>query len=154
MNKITILLIISILLIIFFSFFVNVLYTTVNTHDYFMPDNVPLTDIRLLSPNNTTTFTAYSLSVDETDDTPCIGAGNNNLCELRPILRENCQIICASRDLPLDTIVYIDGFGECVIKDRMNKRYAGTGRIDILMDTKQEALNFGIRTLNYVIVKQ
>lgn len=103
--------------------------------------------------NNKTTFTAYTLSEDETDNEPCIGASNNNLCELKPILEKDNVRICASRDLPLDTLIYIEGFGECLILDRMNKRFLGTGRIDILMDTKTDAFNFGVRQLNYVIVK-
>ena len=95
-----------------------------------------------------TTFTAYTLSVEETDQSPCIGSNNNNLCELRKEMN-----ICASRDLPLDTLIYIQGYGECVIKDRLNIRYKGSNRVDILMDNKEEALKFGVRKLNYVIVK-
>lgn len=110
------------------------------------------TKIELYSLDENTTFTGYSLSVDETDENPCVGAGNNNLCELRPILREEGRTICASRDLPLDTVIYIDGIGECIIKDRMNKKYKGTNRIDILFDSKQEAKNFGVQQLNYVII--
>lgn len=105
-------------------------------------------NVELIEVNDKTTFTAYTLSVEQTDNSPCIGAGNNNLCELKKTMN-----ICASRDLPLDTLVYIDGFGECVIKDRLNKRYKGTNRIDILMETKKEALKFGKQQLNYVIVK-
>lgn len=108
--------------------------------------------IELYSPNDITTFTGYSLSVDETDGSPCIGAGNNNLCDLRPELKKDNITICASRDLPLDTLIYIDGIGECVIKDRMNKRYKGTNRIDVLFDSKQEAINFGKQQLKYVII--
>lgn len=114
------------------------------------PNFAKFDSLELIAVNDKTTFTAYTLSFNETDENPCVGAGNNNLCELRPILREKGQRICASRDLPLNSVVYIEGFGECVILDRMNKRYEGTGRIDILMDTKEEALNFGIRQLNYI----
>lgn len=98
--------------------------------------------------NNKTTFTAYTLSVDETDENNCIGAGNNNICELR-----KTRQICASRDLPLNTLIYIQDVGECVIKDRMNIRYKGTNTVDILMETKSDAINFGKRELNYVIIK-
>lgn len=110
------------------------------------------TKIELYSLDDKTTFTGYSLSVDETDGNPCVGAGNNNLCELRPVLKEEGRTICASRDLPLDTVIYIDGIGECIIKDRMNKRYKGTNRVDILFDSKQEAINFGKQQLSYVII--
>ena len=99
-----------------------------------------------------TTFTAYNLLVAQTDDSPCIGAGNNNLCELKPILKEQNKTICASRDLPLDTEIYIDGYGICVIKDRLNIRYKGTNRVDILMDTYEEAINFGVRELKYKVI--
>jgi len=105
-------------------------------------------NVELIEVNDKTTFTAYTLSVEETDSSPYIGAGNNNLYELKKTMN-----ICASRDLPLDTLVYIDGFGECVIKDRLNKRYKGTNRIDILMETRKEALKFGKQQLNYAIVK-
>lgn len=110
------------------------------------------TTIELYYLDDKTTFTGYSLSVDETDGNPCVGAGNNNLCELRPILKEEGRKICASRDLPLDTVIYIDGIGECIIKDRMNKKYKGTNRVDILFDSKQEAINFGVKQLSYVII--
>ena len=109
--------------------------------------------IELIPVNDKTTFTAYTLSVQETDSSPCIGSANNNLCELRPILREQGITICASRDLPLNTIIYIEGFGECKILDRMNIRYKGTNRVDILFDSREEALKFGKRELNYVIIK-
>lgn len=107
-----------------------------------------LTSTFIIEVDKTTTFTGYSLSVDETDESPCIGARNNNLCELKKEM-----LICASRDLPLDTVIYIDGFGECVIKDRMSKKYLNTGRIDILFDNKIDAINFGIKKLNYTIIK-
>lgn len=110
------------------------------------------TALEVYSVDHKTTFTGYSLSVDETDESPCIGAWNNNLCELRPILKKEGRTICASRDLPLDTVIYIDGIGECIIKDRMNKRYKGTNRVDILFDSKQEAINFGVKQLKYVII--
>jgi len=107
----------------------------------------------LVEVNHIAVFTAYTLSEDETDGSPCIGAGNNNLCELKPELEKQGISICASRDLPLDTLIYIDGIGECIIKDRMNIRYKGTYRIDILMDSKADAKIFGIRQLNYIIIK-
>jgi len=107
----------------------------------------------LVEVSQVTVFTAYTLSVDETDKSPCIGAGNNNLCELKPELEKQGISICASRDLPLDTLIYIDGIGECIIKDRMNIRYKGTNQIDILMDSKADAKIFGIRMLNYIIIK-
>jgi 3D (Asp-Asp-Asp) domain-containing protein len=80
---------------------------------------------------------AYNLEASQTDNSPQIGAGNHNLGISRALG------ICASRDLPLHTIVHIKGYGDCEILDRMGTRYKGTGNIDILMPTRQEALNWG-----------
>lgn len=92
------------------------------------------------------TFTAYTLSVEETDSSPCIGAGNHNLCELR----KSKTRICASRMFPLHTIINIKGLGDCEILDRTSIKYAD--RIDILFNTKAEAFKFGIKTLEYRVV--
>ena len=110
----------------------------------------PTSTVEVYQVSSKTTFTAYTLSRQETDGNPCIGAGNHNLCELKPILKEKGISICASSDLPLHTFVYISGFGVCEILDRLNIRYSGSGRIDILFDTREEALKFGIKKLNYV----
>lgn len=97
-------------------------------------------------------FSAYTLSEDETDGDPCIGARNLNLCKLETILKGEGLYICASRDLPLDTLIYIEGIGDCVVLDRMNIRYKGTGNIDILMDNKINADIFGRKQLRYNII--
>lgn len=97
----------------------------------------------------TAEFSAYTLSESETDQDYCIGSRNLNLCKLKPILEERGLKICASRDLPLDTMISIEGIGECIILDRMSIRYKGTGNIDILMDSKEEAFIFGRKKLNY-----
>ncbi len=96
-------------------------------------------------------FSAYTLSADETNSEPHIGPRNLNLYVLRPLLNVG---ICASRDLPLDTLIEIEGVGECLILDRMNIRYKGTGNIDILMDTKLEANQFGRKVLKYNIINR
>lgn len=93
--------------------------------------------------------TAYTLSVDETDDTPCIGAGNNNLCEIRDKDPEKC--IVATRLYPLNTMLEIEGFGECEVLDRTARKYSD--RIDILMYTKKEAIQFGKKELEYNVIK-
>jgi len=91
------------------------------------------------------TFTAYNLEESQTDSSPCIGAGNHNLCEYQ----ERGIQVCASRDLPLHTVIYIEGVGRCEVLDRTSKKYAG--RIDILFKDKKSAINFGIKKLNYLI---
>jgi len=91
------------------------------------------------------TFTAYTLSEDETDGSPEIGAGNHNLREYSKRLR-----VCAVRGVPLHSKLSIEGIGECEVLDRTSKKYAG--RIDILMPTKAEAIKFGKKELKYKLL--
>lgn len=95
---------------------------------------------------NKAIFTAYTLSEDETDSSPCVGAGNHNLCEEQ----KNKKLICASRNIPLHTRIGIKGVGVCEILDRTNIKYSD--RIDILMPTKKEAFKFGKKELEYNII--
>ena len=92
-------------------------------------------------------FTAYTLSADETDGSPEIGAGNHNL----KMLCVQGKLCCASRSLPLHTKINIKGIGDCEILDRTSLKYQG--RIDILFHTKKEAFNFGKKELEYYIIK-
>jgi len=70
-------------------------------------------------------FTAYTLSQDETDGDPNIGAGNHNLKSM--CSEKRC---CASRLYPLHTKINIKGIGTCEILDRTSIKYGK--RIDIL----------------------
>jgi len=91
-------------------------------------------------------FTAYTLSEDETDKEPCVGADNHNLCELR----KQGVNICASRRIPLHTKIIIEGIGECEILDRTSIKYQD--RIDILFPSKKEAFEFGKKELRYRVL--
>ena len=93
------------------------------------------------------TFTAYTLSIDETDSGPEIGASGDNLKDLQV----KGVKVCASRDLPLHTLLDIKGYGTCEVLDRTSKKYAG--RIDILFPDRKSALNFGIKKIDYKIIK-
>ncbi len=85
--------------------------------------------------------TAYTPSPDETDDTPCISASGLNVCEA---LKENRNIV-ATNELPLGSKVKIAGV-IYEVQDRTNSRYQY--RYDILMATKTEAYNWGVKILN------
>lgn len=84
---------------------------------------------------------AYTSSVDETDDTPTITASNTTTRE--GVIANNC--------LPFGTVVKIDGT-DYTVEDRMNKRY-GCDEIDIWMKTKEEALTYGVRDITIQIIK-
>ena len=87
-------------------------------------------------------ITAYNVGVvAQTDSTPCIGASGDDLCKLF----EQGINICAANFVRLGTNLEIEGFGTCVVLDRMNKRY--TSRVDILMgpDEIAKAKQFGLQ---------
>ena len=84
---------------------------------------------------------AYNSFENQTDSTPCIGAGGY-ICGRNDVVANNC--------LDLGTIIEIDGkFYE--VQDRMNKRY-GCDHYDIFMDKDlQKAKEFGRQELEVII---
>lgn len=88
---------------------------------------------------------AYSSTPDQTDDSPFIMASGRHVY--------NGAI--AANFLPLGSKVrFPDLYGDKVftVEDRMNKRYQY--KMDIWMETRQQALNFGLRKLKYEVVKE
>lgn len=86
------------------------------------------------------TITAYNSEVGQTDATPCITANGFNLCV------HGIEDSVAANFLKFGTRVRIpELFGDriFVVRDRMNKRYQN--RLDIWMQEKGEAKQFGIR---------
>ncbi len=86
--------------------------------------------------------TAYNVGVPEqTSETPCIGASGKNLCSLVEAGRK----ICAANFVKLGTVLHIDNYGECVVLDRMHRRFGH--RVDIAMrqDAVDEAVEFGLQ---------
>lgn len=55
----------------------------------------------------------------------------------------------ASSDLPIGTVIYIEGIGTYIIKDVC----PAPGVIDLYMDTYNECINFGRRTANVYIIQ-
>ena len=89
------------------------------------------------------TATAYSSTVDQTDDTPFITASGT-------YVRDG---IVAANFLPFGTAIKIpDIYGDkvFVVEDRMNKRY--WHRVDIWFPERQSALEFGIKQIRIEIV--
>ena len=85
---------------------------------------------------------AYNVGVRaQTDEFPCIGATGRDLCRL---ILEGLKV-CAANFVELQTILNIEGYGECVVLDRMNPRFAH--RVDIAMseDEVEKALEFGVQ---------
>lgn len=86
--------------------------------------------------------TAYNVGVrGQTSGDPCIGATGQNLCHL---VTRGLKI-CAANFVEPETVLHIEGYGECVVLDRMNRRYSH--RVDIAMreDEIARAREFGIQ---------
>lgn len=83
--------------------------------------------------------TAYSSSVDETDDTPFITASGQTV--RHGIVANNCE--------PFGKKVVIDGV-EYEVQDRKNSRY-GCDWWDIWMPSKAQAMSWGKRELVVLI---
>ena len=86
--------------------------------------------------------TAYNVGViAQTDNTPCIGASGDDLCKLV----DQGINVCAANFVRLGTNLEIEGFGTCVVLDRMNSRY--TSRVDIAMGPNEipDAKQFGLQ---------
>lgn len=87
---------------------------------------------------------AYSSTIDQTDDSPFIMASGNHVYDGA----------IAANFLPLGTKVkFPEVYDDKIftVEDRMNKRYSY--QMDIWMETRQEAKNFGVRKLKYEIIK-
>jgi len=112
------------------------------------------------------TITAYTSSVEETDDTPCLSASGHNICNLpdwviqkmndkgvNPYLSHTGIIACPKEYKMGSNVFEIQG-QKYICLDRMNSRYDGQERFDIYfgMD-RQGALNFGRQTLEVKIYK-
>lgn len=90
-------------------------------------------------------LTAYSSDPEQTDDTPFITASGSTV-------RDG---IVATNLLPFGTkVMFPELFGNKVftVEDRMAARFKD--RMDIWMNSRSEALKFGLRTAKYIIVDQ
>ena len=93
--------------------------------------------------------TAYNVGMrGQTSDAPCIGTTGKNLCRL---VARGIKV-CAANFVAPETILHIEGYGECVVLDRINRRFSH--RVDIAMRKNEvdRALEFGIQR-RYVEVK-
>ncbi len=83
------------------------------------------------------------------DNTPCISASGDNICML---LAQGTNV-CAANWLPIGTKIEVEGLGECIVLDRMAKRFSH--RVDWAMQAheKPEAIAFGLKRLSIKILK-
>ena len=88
--------------------------------------------------------TAYNTVPEQTDNSPCIAADGSDICG-------SSECVVANNALPFGTVIELEGFGECVVRDRMNSRYGGD-RIDVSFDKDiAGAKKFGARQAYFVV---
>lgn len=93
--------------------------------------------------------TAYNAGdPNQTDSTPCDGAGGN-ICKMLDAGKK----ICAANFVPMGTLLEIEHYGICEVRDAMNARFKN--RVDIAMkkSEKDRALAFGRQTLKVRVIK-
>ena len=85
----------------------------------------------------------------QTDGNPCRSANGENIC----LALELGYKRCASNMVPFGTLLEIEGYGRCLVTDRMNSRFQNHVDIAMKASEKQAALQFGRRKLAVTIVK-
>lgn len=96
------------------------------------------------SPAGVRTVTAYTLRPEETDDSPCIGAYNDDLCEISKTVQ-----VCASNEFKRGTKLKV-GDVECIVMDKTSPRYKN--RVDLVKSNLGEALLFGRQKLEVAVI--
>jgi len=97
------------------------------------------------------TITAYNVGDEaQTDDTPCIGAYSDiDLCQAVADGRR----VCASNAYPKYSLIYIEGYGECEILDRMAEKFSQRVDIAFPLDQKAEAIEWGKKSRRVYLIK-
>lgn len=93
--------------------------------------------------------TAYNAGdVAQCDLDPCISANGEDIC----LALERGLKRCAANFVPLGTRLWVDGVGECLVTDRMNRRFRH--RVDIAMPLaeKRRAKAFGLKRLEVKVL--
>ena len=113
-------------------------------------DEVDYENIPYMTKGEVRETTMYNAGdLYQCDDTPCISASGDNICEL---LAQGTNV-CAANWLKIGTIIEVEGLGECIVLDRMAKRFSH--RVDWAMQAheKPEAIAFGLKRLSIKIIK-
>jgi len=108
----------------------------------------PPADERKVVKTMTVDATAYSSSVEQCDDTPCITANGFNVCE------HGIEDTIAANFLKFNTKIRLpEIYGDkiFVVRDRMNARY--TQRIDLWKTSRDSAIAFGYKRVKIEVLE-
>lgn len=98
--------------------------------------------------NKRVVLTAYNSEAAQTDGDPCSTANGFNVCQ------HGIEDTVAANFLPMGTKIMIpELFGDriFVVRDRMNKRFSN--RVDVWMIKKSDALRFGVKQAEIVVLE-
>jgi len=112
-----------------------------------LPGRTFVVEAILSEPEAFREITAYTLRPEETDSTPCETAlgPKVDICEW-----SKKEQLCATRAYPLLTRLKV-GDIECIVVDRPAEKYGE--RIDLVMATREEALNWGIQVKEIIVYR-
>ena len=98
----------------------------------------------------TRTISAYNVGdIYQCAGNPCTSANGENICKALELGYKRC----AANFVPFGTILEIEGYGECMVTDRMNSRYLNNVDIAMKYEEHTKALEFGRRSLTVNIIK-
>lgn len=136
-------------LVHFIILFLLVLFILFAPIPYAQAKTVDLTDPSIFRPMMSR-ISFYTSAINETDDSPEIAANGQNIWKLY----QSGSNTCASNDLKFGTVLHIPDIGFCVVRDRMNKRFDNTFRVDYYMGyDKKRAKQEGIKYKSIKIFK-
>jgi 3D (Asp-Asp-Asp) domain-containing protein len=98
-------------------------------------------------PRRKVSVSMYNAVPGQTDDTPCITANGDNICD------PNIGLTAAMNGVPFGTRIMIPALDNAVytVNDRMNRRYDST-YMDIHVESYTDAIRFGRKNLEIVIL--
>jgi 3D (Asp-Asp-Asp) domain-containing protein len=112
--------------------------------------NIINQDVYTVKSESMRGITAYNVGdIYQCDGNPCIAANGENICEAL----DRGYRRCAANFVPFGTILEIEGYGQCMVTDRMNSRYPN--RVDIAFKYGYTAArDWGYKQLNVKILEK
>jgi|GEM_PF-1319247 3D (Asp-Asp-Asp) domain-containing protein len=113
------------------------------------PEEAKPTIQKIVKSSRVRSVSAYNAGdVNQCDGDPCTSANGENICQALEMGYKRC----AANFVPFGTILRIEGYGDCMVVDRMNSRYPDGVDIAMKYADKQLAKNWGRRRVNVSIM--
>lgn len=113
--------------------------------------NVAKREVYVVKSESKRGVTAYNAGdIYQCSGDPCISANGENICDA---LAKGYRR-CAANFVPFGTILEIEGYGQCMVTDRMNSRFPDRVDIAFKYEELQKAREWGYKYLNVKIMKK